>query len=113
MKETDYSKIATEIESQLDSYDWLILDFVSNDVAVQVVLGIYITSDWIKGFGQDIPNTISIISSRDRISTIANGTSSYYKIEGGICLYESLSDDINSILVALEGSIARMQCNWV
>lgn len=113
MKETDYSKIATEIESQLDSYDWLILDFVSNDVAVQVVLGIYITSDWIKGFGQDIPNTISIISSHDRISTIANGTSSYYKMEGGICLYESLQDDINSILVALEGSIARMQCNWI
>lgn len=113
MKETDYSKIATEIENQLDSYDWLILDYVTNEVATQIVLGIYVTNDLMKGFGQNVPNVISIISSPDRISTIANGTSSFYKVEGGICLYESLPDDINTILITLEGSIARMQCNWV
>lgn len=111
MKETDYSKIATEIEQQLDSYDWNILDYVSNEVATQIVLGIYITGDWINGFGQDIPNTISIISSRDRISTIANGTSSYYKMSGGICSYENLSEDIYAILLTLHASISRMQYN--
>lgn len=111
MKETDYKAIHDEVETQLLMTSWLILDYVELDVAIQLVFNIYLTNDILKGFGQDIEGVISVISSRDRISTIAGGHSSFYKNDSPLCYYEQLDEDVNQILIVLQASIERMEYN--
>lgn len=111
MKVTNYDSVRVEIEFQLTMTQWSILDYVELDTAILIVFNIYMMSSDCSGFGQDIDGVISVISSKDRISTIANGTSSFYKDDAPICQYNDLEDDINQILIVLQASIERMQSN--
>lgn len=109
MKVTDYNEVWEEVETQLQVTEWSILNYVSLDVATMLVTNIYITSDIAKGFGQDIPDSLSVISSADRISVIANGCSSFFKSDGNMCLFESLSDDVEQILMILDAALVRIE----
>lgn len=109
MKFTDLNQIYSEALAQLEGQEWAVLDYLSVENAAWAVSAIYQTNDLDKGFGQDFEGSISIISSRKRISVIANGTSSYYKQDAPLCEYESLPDDIAEILMVLETAIQRME----
>lgn len=108
MKVTDLNQIRDEAKTQLEDGEWLILNYVQLDVAALMVTNIYLMADQVSGFGQDIRRSISVISNNSRISTIADGTASYYKHDGVICAYEDLEGDIGEILMVLEASIQRM-----
>ena len=88
--------------------EWQIRNYVSDEVAAIIVANVYWMADLVSGFGQDIPQTISVISNNSRISVIADGAASFYKHDGQICEYEDLQSDIGEILLVLETAIQRM-----
>lgn len=109
MKVTDYNEVWQEVETQLQVTEWSILNYVSLDVATMLVVNMYLTGDILKGLSQGIPNSISVISSDDRISVIVDGCASFYKSDGPMCQYEDLSDDIEQILMILDAALVRME----
>lgn len=112
MKQTDLNAVRNEVESQIRDQEWSVLNYLTRDEAVLAVCNVYNVNDWAKGFGQDFRDQISIISSEKRISTIANGSHSYYKSDTPLCQYEDLADDIHQILMVLETAIQRMEAFW-
>lgn len=109
MKVTNYEEIRKEVESQLITTDWLILDYLDLDDAILVVCNIYLTNDRLQGFGQDFRNAISVISSPTRISVIVEGSSSFYKQTFPICEYNDLDADIGQILIVLQAAMERYE----
>lgn len=109
MKVSDLNQILTEATSQLMEEEWSILEYIDLPTAAIIVLNIYLTNDILNGFGQDVGGAISVISSTYRISTIANGHSSFYKSDLPICDYETLDVDIHEILFFIQTSIDRME----
>lgn len=107
-KVTDYSEILTQVTTQLSDQEWSITDFMPEDNAVIVVANIYLMNDLCAGFGQDIDNSVSVISSRQRISVIYGGRCGMFKHHENLCLYESLSDDVSVILMVLQAAFDRM-----
>lgn len=108
MKETSYNVVLAEAKILIEADEWQITNYVSVDVAAIIVANVYWMADLVSGFGQDIPNTISVISNNSRISVIADGAASFYKHDGRICEYEDLQNDIGEILIVLETAIQRM-----
>ena len=107
-KITDYNEILTEVTKQLTENEWSILDFMTQDNAAIVVANIYLMHDLCRGFGQDIDNSVSVISSKLRISVIYGGKCGMYKHYENLCFFESLSDDISTILMVLQAAFERM-----
>ena len=107
-KVTDYSEILTQVTTQLSDQEWSITDFMPEDNAAIVVANIYLMNDLSAGFGQDIDNSVSVISSRQRISVIYGGRCGMFKHHENLCLYESLSDDVSVILMVLQAAFDRM-----
>lgn len=107
-KVTDYNEILTEVNTQMASQEWTITDYMTEDHAVIVVANIYLMNDLCKGFGQDIDNSVSVISSRQRISVIYGGQCGMFKYDEELCIYESLQDDISVILMVLQAAFDRM-----
>ena len=89
-KITDYSQILLEVHTQLTDQEWTITDYMPEDNAAIVVANIYLMNDLCAGFGQDIDNSVSVISHEN------------------LCLYESLSDDVSVILMVLQAAFDRM-----
>lgn len=108
MKVTDYNEILTEVESQLAQDEWSLLDYVDAETAKIIVANIYMSNDIMKGHGQDIGDTISIISSARYISVIHDGKLGLFKADDLICIYESLTDDISQILMIMQAAFDRM-----
>ena len=107
-KITDYNEILAEITSQLADQEWSITDFMPEDNAAIVVANIYLMNDLCVGFGQDIDNSVSVISARQRISVIYGGRCGMFKHHENLCLYESLSDDVSVILMVLQAAFDRI-----
>lgn len=107
-KVTDYSEILAEVTTQLADQEWTITDYMTQDNAAIVVANIYLMNDLCAGFGQDIDNSVSVISSRQRISVIYGGRCGMFKHHENLCLYESLSDDVSVILMVLQAAFDRM-----
>lgn len=107
-KVTDYNEILTEVKNQLAGQEWTITDYMTEDNAAIVVANIYLMNDLCKGFGQDIDNSVSVISSRQRISVIYGGRCGMFKHNEELCLYESLQDDVSVILMVLQAAFDRM-----
>lgn len=107
-KITDYAAVQAEIARQLTLNEYTLVDVLGMDLAVLAVLNIYMTNDVCKGFGQDFKDTISVISSRERISIISGRKSSNYKDDGYICLYIDLADDIDEILMVIQTVFDRL-----
>lgn len=107
-KVTDYSEILTQVTAQLSDQEWSITDYMTQDNAAIVVANIYLMNDLCAGFGQDIDNSVSVISSRQRISVIYGGRCGMFKHHENLCLYESLSDDVSVILMVLQAAFDRM-----
>lgn len=108
MKETDYNVVRTEALAVIQTDEWQITNYVDDEVASVIVANIYWMADLVSGFGQDIPNIISVISNNSRISVIADGAASFYKHDGNICEYQNLQNDIHEIMIVLETAIQRM-----
>lgn len=107
-KVTDYSEILSEVTTQLSDQEWSITDFMPEDNAAIVVANIYLMNDLCASFGQDIDNSVSVISSKLRISVIYSGRCGMYKHYENLCVYESLQDDISVILMVLQAAFERM-----
>ena len=107
-KISNYNEILAEVTSQLADQEWSITDFMPEDNAAIVVTNIYLMNDLCSGFGQDIDNSVSVISSRQRISVIYGGRCGMFKTHENLCLYESLSDDVSVILMVLQAAFDRM-----
>lgn len=109
MKVTDLNAIKAEVEAQLSDDEWKILEYLTFGQSTLVVLNIYNTNDFVKGFGQDIEESISIISNNRKISAIHGSHASYWKTDIDICGYKDLKEDIKSILIVLDAAINRME----
>ena len=107
-KVTDYAQVQAEITRQLDSNPASIEAIIGREMTVMVILNIYMTNDVCVGFGQDLNQKVSVISSRRKISIIIDGHSSFYQDDGVICLYEDLADDIAEILIIMEAAYQRI-----
>lgn len=109
MKETDYSVVRQKAEKCLQSQQWELLSYITIDNASYIVANIYMMSDKVVGYGQDIVGGLSIISSVQTISTIYGKTASHYKADLPICGYEDLETDIEYIIICIDASLLRMQ----
>lgn len=107
-KVTDYNEILTEVNKQMASQEWTITDYMTEDNAAIVVANIYLMNDLCAGYGQDIDNSVSVISSKQRISVIYGGRCGMFKHHENLCFYESLQDDISVILMVLQAAFDRM-----
>ena len=107
-KVTDYNEILNEVKQQLASQEWTITEYMSMDSAAIIVTNIYMMNDMCVGFGQDVDNSVSVISSLRRISVIYDGRCGMFKHHEDLCIYESLSDDISVILMVLQAAFDRM-----
>ena len=107
-KISNYNEILAEVTSQLADQEWTITDYMSEDNAAIVVANIYLMHDLCSGFGQDIDNSVSVISARQRISVIYGGRCGMFKHNENLCAFESLSDDISVILMVLQAAFDRM-----
>lgn len=108
MKELDSKIVLAEIESQMEETGYDIENILGLSVAKIVVLGIYQTNDLTSGYGQDFRDLgFSIISSRKGISVICGACMSMYKDSLPLCGYDNLSEDIASILNAIQAAIEK------
>lgn len=119
MKETDYSVIAKEINSQLRDNSYDIVSMIGTEATIICVMGIYLSNDITSGYGQNF-NTdvgysgygsegkVSVISSPERISVITIEGMSFYKSDISICGYESLDEDIANILIIIQTVLDRI-----
>ena len=107
-KVTDYNEILNEVKHLLASQEWTITEYMSMDSAAIIVTNIYMMNDMCVGFGQDVDNSVSVISSLRRISVIYDGRCGMFKHHEDLCIYESLSDDISVILMVLQAAFDRM-----
>ena len=107
-KVTNYNEIIAEVTTQLAEQEWTITEYMTQDNAAIVVANIYMMNDLCVGFGQDIDNSVSVISSRQRISVIYGGRCGMFKHHENLCFYESLSDDISVILMVMQAAFDRM-----
>ena len=107
-KVTDYNKVLNEAKQQMADQEWIITEYMSLDNAAIIVANIYMMNDICVGFGQDVDNSVSVISSLRRISVIYDGQCGMFKHHEDLCLYESLSDDIGVILMVLQAAFDRM-----
>lgn len=109
MKELDLSRVYEEAMTQIDQTDWDIVEWCGRTVAALAVTNIYATNDICRGFGQDFKELdVSIISSPNRISLIYFSAATFVKSDTPICGYESLSEDIYSILVNIQACFDRL-----
>lgn len=119
MKETDYTLIQAKILDRLSQQEWTIEDYLPETAIVLAISNIYTTNDMCSGFGQDFESkflapsavstqTISIISSRQRISIITKEGMSFYKADLSICGYEDLDEDISNIFVIIQAVLDRI-----
>lgn len=107
-KVTDYNEILNEVKQQMTGQEWTITEYMSMDSAAIIVANIYMMNDMCVGFGQDVDNSVSVISSLRRISVIYDGQCGMFKHHEDLCVYESLSDDISVILMVLQAAFDRM-----
>lgn len=113
MKVTDMSTVQAAATVRLENDGGTILDFLNIDDAAICLTMIYMTNDITNGFGQDYQNNISVVSSPTRIAILGFGRHSFYKVDGKICQYESLMDDLREINVVLDAAIARWETQAV
>lgn len=109
MKVLDLNEVINEVYTQLDETDWSLTDWVGRTLAAMTVTNIYATNDVCRGFGQDYKELeISVISSPNRISLIMFGAATFVQSDVTICGYESLKDDVYSILVNIQACFDRL-----
>ena len=109
MKELDSKIVLAEIESQMQETGYDIENILGLSVAKIVVLGIYQTNVWPSGYCQDFRDLgCSVISSRKGISVICGACMSMYKDSLPLCGYDNLSEDIASILNAIQAALDRV-----
>lgn len=107
-KVTNYNEVMIEVKQQLIDQEWTITEYMPIDKATVIVTNIYMMSDLCFGFGQDVGNSVIVISSLRRISVIYDGRCGMFKHHEDLCVYESLSDDISVILMVLQAAFDRM-----
>lgn len=109
MKELDCTKVVAEINRQMDAADFDLENLIGRTLAVMMVMNIYLTNDVIEAYGQDLKELgVSIITTRYRCSIIIGRQMSWYKLEYPICDYQSLEEDIKSILNLIQAVIDRI-----
>lgn len=118
-KVTNFQTIADVIYHELALNDYDIETIIGTDCTVWCVMGIYLNNDKTSGFGQDYKSltlnvnsnlnvSLSVISSRNRVSVILDGQMSYYTDNVDLCGYESLEEDIQAILLWIQTAIDRI-----
>lgn len=109
MKVTDLNEVKAVVAESLAQTGSEILEYLTMEEAVDCIMMIYLTNDMMRGFAQDFIGNPSIISSPYRIGIIYQGHHSFYKVDGTICGYEDLDEDIQSIMVTLDAALARWE----
>lgn len=109
MKVTDLNEIRDAVARNLAVNGSTLLDYLTLEEAVICMTMIYVTNDELTGFGQDFANNPTIISSPHRIAIIYQNRQSFYKVEGDICGYEDLDEDIDAIRVTMDAALARWE----
>lgn len=109
MKVTSLSEVYEETTRQLLANDWDVVEWLGYNASALIVTNIYTTNDICRGFGQDYKEIdVSVISSPHRISLIVMGVGTYVKSDTTICGYESLEEDIYSILVLIQACFDKL-----
>lgn len=119
MKENDPTAIRDEIVRQLEEKTCTLVDYIGYENLVLCIMNVYLTNDITTGYGQEFaldsnvpdmppPIRVSVISSPTRISIIIEGHMSFYKQNDGLCLYDSLEDDIACIILTIQTTMDRI-----
>lgn len=122
MKETDFNVIRDAITAALYENDCELVDRIGLERSILCVMGIYLTNDICRGYGQDfvvtaaddiglVMNKVSVVSSPNRISVITDEGMSFIQSRETICGYESLDEDIANILVIIQAVFDRIDYN--
>ena len=107
MKVTDLGQIqqmATDVIAENGS---AMLDFLTLQEAIGVLVTIYVTNDQCSGVGQDFDNNLSIVSSLHRVCIIFQRHVGIYVSQTNLCEYEDLSVDISYISMCIDAAIAK------
>ena len=108
-KINDYNEVYNAVLAMLEDDIWSIMDYCEMDDAATLITNIYMMGQTVRGFGQDLQNGFSVISSPDRILVIYDGCASYYKNDEPMVLYEDLTVDLTCILNTIQAAIERME----
>lgn len=108
-KLTDLNLIRDFARQEIEENGSELLDFLTMEDATNCLTMIYVTNDLTTGFSQDYENNISVISSPTRIAIIYQGHHSFYKIDGGLCEYNAIEDDMTAIRLAIDAALMRWE----
>ena len=122
MKVTDYEAVRAEIAAQLDKQGSDLISLIGYENTVLCVFYVYMSNDITKAAGQDFSisldygnvdnyTRVSVITTREKVCIITESGMSYYKVDGYLCEYESLSEDISVILMAIQTVLDRIAAN--
>ena len=109
MKLTDLNLIRDFARRELEENGSALLDFLTMEDTTNCMTMIYVTNNITTGFAQDYENNISVLSSPTRIGIIWQGHHSYYKVDGKICLYNAIEDDMNEIRIVMDAALMRWE----
>jgi hypothetical protein len=109
MKCTDYNVVLAVAIKKLEQGDCLILDYLTIEEAAQCMTMIYLCSDLMDAITMDYTGNISVIASPYRIAVLYLKHQSFYKGDTPICQYVDLADDINEIVLRLDGALERWE----
>ena len=108
-KLSDLNLIRDFAKQELEEYGSELLDFLTMEDASNCLTMIYVTNNITTGFVQDYENNISVLSSPTRIAIIYQGLHSFYKVDGVICEYNAIEDDMNAIRLVLDAALMRWE----
>jgi len=118
-KITNLQEVAEMVATLLDETEYDIVEQIGREWTIKAVTGIYITNDYMSGYGQDFiipvgytspyePYKVSLISYRRGVSVIIDRKASRYQDYFPLCAYEDLHDDIYQILISIQAAIDRI-----
>ena len=106
-KLTDLGEIQQAVTTVYEAIGCQLDEFIETKDVIDCISMIYVNNDRQCGLGQDYSEGISVVASRTRISIIGQGSMSFYKNDGPICLYENAVSDIEQIITVMDAAIAR------
>lgn len=108
MKIEDLTELYDTIQLVIDSTHPTIIDYMTPQMLIYVVMNIYLNNDTSKAVTNHVNKSMTIIASEMRVSVIWYEQSTNYRIRVPLCLYENLLDDIVNILSCIEICIERL-----
>ena len=112
MKETDYNVVFAQVQTYIEENGCSLTQLVGDQTCAWLVSNIYMMMDVTCGYGQDVRNIVSVISSPKRISLIVPEGMSFYQAKENIIGYEDVLEDVQAIVTVIDFVYDRINARY-